>query len=197
MELKFKPIGYVSTEAFELFNDGTVNAILLYKESFVIERRDPNLKRYIPVYKSKIYAANPWKEAILESMCKYGLDTASEEESPESILNRLIETAIAIEKDPAVNKDRNVVAYSLESNGRVEYYFAPYLQAKINFDLSKYTPVYTYENNMFPIHINEYIVRYSEEVFVVFNPKTDGSEILGACRTINEAYRILNFSEKL
>lgn len=45
MELKFKPIGYVSPEAFELFDKGTANAIQLYRESFVIAHRDPNLKR--------------------------------------------------------------------------------------------------------------------------------------------------------
>ena len=184
MSIKFKPIGYAGSAAVELFKVGHSNYLTLSKESDAVFK--------VPLYLQAIYESNPWKDAILESMCQYGVD-ASADTAPEELLKLVIESAIAINSDPAINKDRAVVAYKHESKGISEYYIAAYLQAKTNkVYLSKaYTPLYSFEANMFPMHYNEFIVRYSEEVFVVFDPLTDGSQILGGCRTYVEAANLL------
>lgn len=61
-------------------------------------------------------------------------------------------------------------------------------------DLSPKTLVYTAKevDRLQPQHHGYWIREYPGDVFVVFDPTTDGSGILGAARTLEEAEAILN-----
>lgn len=41
-------------------------------------------------------------------------------------------------------------------------------------------------------HHDNWIIEFNESVFVVFDPTTDGSDIIGAARTLDEAKRLLD-----
>lgn len=43
-----------------------------------------------------------------------------------------------------------------------------------------------------PKHHDNWIIEFNESVFVVFDPTTDGSDIIGAARTLDEAKRLLD-----
>ena len=61
-------------------------------------------------------------------------------------------------------------------------------------DLSPKTLVYTAKevDRLQPQYHGNWILEYPGDVFVVFDPTTDGSDILGAARTLEEAEAILN-----
>lgn len=43
-----------------------------------------------------------------------------------------------------------------------------------------------------PKHHDNWIIEFNESVFVVFDPTTDGSDIIGATRTLDEAKQLLD-----
>lgn len=47
-------------------------------------------------------------------------------------------------------------------------------------------------NQLQPKHHGQWIVELIEDIFVVFDPTTDGSDIVGAARTLDEANQLLD-----
>ncbi len=47
-------------------------------------------------------------------------------------------------------------------------------------------------NQLQPKHHGQWIVELIEAIFVVFDPTTDGTEIVGACRYLHQAEQLLN-----
>lgn len=48
------------------------------------------------------------------------------------------------------------------------------------------------EKYLQPKHHDNWIIEFNESVFVVFDPTTDGSDIIGAARTLDEAKQLLD-----
>lgn len=57
---------------------------------------------------------------------------------------------------------------------------------------SQRTQIDRLEKCLQPKHHDNWIIEFNESVFVVFDPMTDGSDIIGAARTLDEAKRLLD-----
>lgn len=57
---------------------------------------------------------------------------------------------------------------------------------------SQRTQIDRLEKCLQPKHHDNWIIEFNESVFVVFDPTTDGSDIIGATRTLDEAKRLLD-----
>lgn len=57
---------------------------------------------------------------------------------------------------------------------------------------SQRTQIDQLEKCLQPKHHDNWIIEFNESVFVVFDPTTGGSDIIGAARTLDEAKRLLD-----